>query len=129
MHKTRMKTLATAMLAASLLTGASATEYTWTGEGEDNSWSNPANWGGNGYPGNETDVANFGKTAPTIDLGNGDYTISTFDSSQSMSGVTVLENGRLVATTKFRLGYRGKTFGLQLNNAVVVDKAATAAVR
>ena len=62
MKKKSLLVVAAAVIGCS----AFATNYTWTGGGNDGLWTTSANWGGSGYPSTSSDVAIF----------NGDATVS-----------------------------------------------------
>lgn len=56
---------------------AFATNYTWTGGGNDGLWTTSANWGGSGYPSTSSDVAIFNGDA-TVSLNTGTATTLSY---------------------------------------------------
>ena len=58
-----------------------ATDYTWTGGGNDGNWENPDNWGGSGYP----------STGDNAVISQ-DVTITEPETGINLQKITIVEN-------------------------------------
>lgn len=92
-----LRKMMTSAATVSLLTGAFAADYTWTGEGGDNLWSNAGNWGGGGYPQTVDDAASFPAGAAwSVDGAGGEFAVGNLTAGSgaevTFKDITVNEN-------------------------------------
>ena len=92
---------------------AFATNYTWTGGGNDGLWTTPANWGGSGYPNAADAEVKF----------NGDATVSLDTGSQTDIAYIKVTAGNVVLTAASGSSLRINWPGYQNpNNSVTGDR-------